>query len=73
MTQCCGVFHSYSLPEGSPVKSDLDGSDWAPGLQTPQLQWSSTDVAQLRGRVWEQSALSWHRDGWEPGSMCDRG
>lgn len=39
-----------------PIKSDLDGLDWAPGLNIPQLQWNSTDVAQFSGRVWVQGA-----------------
>lgn len=56
LVQCSGFFCSNSLPKGSAVKSDLDGSDWAPGLKIPQLQWSSTDVAQFRGRVWVQGA-----------------
>lgn len=54
--QCSGFFHSNSLPEGSPVKSDLDSSDWAPGLKIPQLQWNRTDVAQFSGRIWVQGA-----------------
>lgn len=54
LVQCPGFFCSNSLPEGSPVKSYLDGSDWAPGLKILQLQWNSTDVAQFSGRVWVQ-------------------
>lgn len=75
LVQCCGFFCSNSLPKGSPVKSDLDSSDWAPGQKIPQLQWSSTAVAQFSGTFGcrEQSALSWHRDGWEPGWRSGRG
>lgn len=56
LVQCSGFFHSNSLPEGAPVKSDLGSSDWAPGLKIPQLQWNRTDVAQLSGRIWVQGA-----------------
>lgn len=49
--QCSGFFPSKKDPKGSAVKSDLAGSDWAPGLKTPQLQWSSTAVAEFSGWV----------------------